>query len=134
MNWALTQFWTRVVFAKGIIQLASFIKACTSTSTRQMVRDACCFVAVALLLSTFESRWVWSSHAPARLTYRGRCLRHVARTAEDGWFLGARGSANTSDSEACHTDAFLPGSPSHVLPAFVTQRTAFEASDSGCDP
>lgn len=45
MNLALKQFWMHVVFAKGIIQLASFIKACTSTSIKPTVRDACRFIA-----------------------------------------------------------------------------------------
>ena len=40
MNLALKQFEMPVVFAKVTIQLASFIKACTSTSTKRMVSDA----------------------------------------------------------------------------------------------
>lgn len=40
MNSALKQFSMHVVFAKVIIRPASFIKACTSTSTNQMVRAA----------------------------------------------------------------------------------------------
>ena len=39
-NLALKQFQMPVVFAKVITQPASFIKACTSTSTKQMVRNA----------------------------------------------------------------------------------------------
>lgn len=40
MNLALKQYWMPVVFAKVIILHASSTKACTSTSTRQMVREA----------------------------------------------------------------------------------------------
>lgn len=40
MNLALKQFQMPVVFAKVTIQLARFIKACTSTSTKRMVSDA----------------------------------------------------------------------------------------------
>lgn len=42
MNSALKQFSMHVVFAKVIIRPASFIKACTSTSTNQMVIAAEC--------------------------------------------------------------------------------------------